>query len=112
MIKIIFSLLILILGFSSCARVSVDKFTDKAYPPTNYVEVLRLSDEVPTELKEIGKIYVGDLGGLTIQCGYELQLNRLKKKAKSLGANSLVITEELKPDFISYCYGIHATLYR
>jgi hypothetical protein len=110
--KFFLASIVSILLIGCTARVSVDNLTDKKYEKTKVVKVFRLSDTLPENISPIAEIYVGDLLGTTVQCEYELQLKRLKDKAKNLGADYIQITEELKPDFISYCYGIRATAYK
>ncbi len=112
------SLYLLCLGligvFTSC-NPRVSNVMIKTYPslsPETTVKVFEKQELVPANAESLGIISVGD-AGMTVNCDSLSMINLLKNKAKTFGANAVLITKHTKPSFWgSSCHQFTATVLR
>lgn len=75
------------------------------------VFVFNEKEMVPENIKEIGKLSLGD-SGFTTKCTYEIMIEKAKYEARKSGANIVKITEHKYPStFGSTCHRLKATMY-
>ncbi len=106
-----FPFLILIFLFSSCShRIVRTGYSDVNPENSNCVVVIKKQMVIPSTLKKVGEIKLGD-SGFSISCSEDQALEILKKEACSLNAGIINIAEESRPDIISSCYRCRAEFY-
>jgi len=105
----LFGIVIFLVG---CApRVTID--IDKGRSPLDFreeVKVLDIGETVPEEAHLIGTVKVGD-SGFTIDCDYQVVIEKAKMEARKSGGNLVKITDHQLPDLRSSCHRITAQIY-
>ncbi len=78
--------------------------------PQDDVTVYQMGDNLPQDLKIIGRTEIGD-SGFTVNCGLDIIIEKAKTEARKIGANALVITKHILPSIWgSSCHRINADL--
>lgn len=108
---LIISALILVSACSPKIRTNLSQ----SYPALDYkqaVLVFGIAEAAPDIAEVLGEIKIGD-AGLTINCGYEVVLDKAKMEARKVGGNAIKIIEHKTPSaFGSSCHRITANILR
>lgn len=76
------------------------------------VEVYLKNSDLPKKSIKIGSTRIGDTG-FTVNCDYNIILEKAKIEARKIGSNGILITEHILPNvFGSSCHRINADLYK
>jgi hypothetical protein len=105
-------ILMALITFSSCTPLITTKLETKlpSADPKQEIKVLEINTEIPLDAVVIGTVKIGD-SGVTINCGYQVVLDRAKLEARKAGGNAIKITEHIPPGF-STCHRITAKILR
>lgn len=109
--KILISVVTVLMVLSSCSH-SIHRSYDKLPPADNQTEItiLRYVD-IPNEIAtEIASVKLND-SGFSTSCNELDAIKILLSEAESLGADFIVISEEIRPDGWSSCYRCTAEFY-
>ncbi|MCC5931125.1 MAG: hypothetical protein JJU28_17895 [Cyclobacteriaceae bacterium] len=107
-----YSLLCLFILNACAPKISTQISSTQA--PLQYDEevvVLSADDHVPVDAEFIGKVKISD-SGLTLNCGYEVVLEKAVEATRKAGGNVLQITEHKLPNMGSSCHRIAGNIYR
>ncbi len=99
------------LSLVSCAP-KVSTQVTKSYGPLNYAEEVHVYgvNETPPPSEELGKVRIADTG-FSIDCGYEVVIDKAKMEARKIGGNAIKIIEHILPGaFGSSCHRITASI--
>jgi len=108
--KVNFIFISLIVLISCNPKISVQ--INKSYPVLDYkkeVMVIGLKQKIPEGSEEIGFVKVEDTG-FTMDCSYEIMVDKAKLEARKIGGNAIKITKHLKPSAKSSCHQIEAKI--
>lgn len=103
---------LLLIGCSP--SVTVKEYKTGAYPAlsaTAPVDVLNVSDNVPSPWIRLGEGDFGDTG-FTMGCDLEKMTGLARRSARAMGADALKIIEHKTPDLLSSCHRIKVVYYR
>ena len=105
-----FIILTVLITLSSCTPLITTKLERKlpAADSKQEIKVLELNTEIPIDAVVIGTVKIGD-SGVTVNCGYQVVLDRAKLEARKAGGNAIKITEHIFPGF-STCHRITAKI--
>ncbi len=108
----IFCAICFVIALQSCSP-KIRTNVSKTYQPIDYKEDIRvfdLKDSVPACAEELGSVKIGD-SGFTIDCGWEVVVDKAKLEARKVGGNAIKITEHRLPTALgSTCHRITATI--
>jgi hypothetical protein len=100
------------LMLGSCAP-KISTTINKNYSALDYreeVKVLGLQDPVPAYSEELGILKIGDTG-FSINCGWDVVLDKAKMEARKVGGNAIKITKHIPPSILgSSCHRITAQI--
>lgn len=110
--KISIPLILLFILFNSCSLKITTSIT-KRYQPIDFkkdVVILRLDQEIPEKAEIIGEVKVQDTG-LSVNCGYDVTIDKVKTEARKIGGNAIKIIKHKKPELLgSSCHRITAAI--
>jgi hypothetical protein len=96
----------------SCAPI-ISTTSVQKYSPLNMQDniiIYQQNATLPPDIKIIGKTEIKD-SGFSVNCGFDVVLEKVKNEARKIGANAIVITEHLLPSIWgSSCHRIKANL--
>lgn len=102
---------LLVLAFFSCnPKINTTIINQQpALGSSTEVLIFEKKEDVPSEHKVLGKVYVGDTGFST-NCSLPVVIDAAKNEARKIGGNSLLITQHLTPNLMSSCHRINANI--
>jgi hypothetical protein len=109
--KWIFFSLGCLISLSACAPKISTNITN-SYPALDYREdvwVFGVEDPVPDSAETLGVIKIGD-SGFSTSCGWEEVIEKAKMEARTIGGNSIKITNHSLPSIWSTCHRITANI--
>jgi len=105
-------LTLLFILFNSCSFKVTTSIT-KSYQPTDYkkdIVILQLDQEIPEGTETLGEVKIQD-SGLSVNCGYDVAIDKAKTEARKVGGNAIKIIKHKKHDLLgSSCHRITATI--
>jgi len=103
-------LLIGLISLSSCTPLVTTKL-EISLPSVDTkqeIKVLGLDTDIPADAEVLGTVKIGD-SGFTINCTYQVVLDKAKQEARKVGGNAIKITKHIPPGF-STCHRITAKI--
>ena len=105
-------LILLFILFNSCSLKITTSIT-KSYQPLDYkkdIIILQLSQEIPEGTETLGEVKIQD-SGLSVNCSYDVAIDKAKTEARKVGGNAIKIIKHKKPELLgSSCHRITATI--
>ena len=103
-------MLISLISLSSCTPLVTTKL-ETSLPSVDTkqeIKVLGLDADIPVDAEILGTVKIGDTG-FTINCSYQVVLDKAKQEARKVGGNAIKIIEHIPPGFSS-CHRITAKI--
>jgi len=108
-----FTFLMLIALAATACSPKISTNISKKYSALDYREdvvVLGIKDEVPENAERIGTVKIGD-AGFTINCGFDVVIEKAKTEARKNGGNAIKIIKHTPPSMWgSSCHQITAEI--
>lgn len=105
-------LILLFILFNSCSLKITTSIT-KSYQPLDYkkdVVILQLNQEIPEGTETLGEVKIQD-SGLSVNCGYDVAIEKAKTEARKVDGNAIKIIKHKKPELLgSSCHRITAKI--
>jgi len=97
----------------ACSPKVKSKITTQyaALPADERVVLFDKNESMPTEAVSIGTVKIGDTG-FSVDCGWDVTVERAKEAARAAGGNALKIIQHKKPSGGSTCDRITAEIYK
>lgn len=106
-------LFILTLIFLSSCNPLITTNLNKSYPPIDYkqdVVIIGINQTEPDSCEVLGEVKIGDTG-FSVNCGYDLAIDKAKLEARKAGGNALKIIDHRLPNPMgSSCHRIKAKI--